>query len=237
MKKSILIVISFSLLLFFCFCSESKEHLLTFSWKANKAPLQILLVDSFVLPTDFPKHLMEVYKDHNQLAYTHNVVVGTGAVEGIKLSVLDLESGKISSILTGIDRTGQMRHINKLFVEDGTVYTIDPNKQIILYSMDLNQTEKLVIDCSEVKSFPDGDFFIKNNGCFLASLRSSSKQAEYNPIVKIDKNGKAQYINEDIKIDRIENQMRDYPFVLADVFKDEMIVLPQHHKYFFIINL
>ena len=171
------------------------------------------------------------------MVYSHYVVSGTGVVVGGRLSILDMNIIKATTIPTGLDRVGQMRNISKLFLEDGTVYTIDANRQIINYDIDLNRKKNIVIDCLKLRSYPNGDVFIINNNTYYIGVRSHSGKAEYNPLLKVEENGQASYLNKDIRIKRIDNQMKDYPDLLAGVYENKIALVPQHQRKFFIINL
>jgi hypothetical protein len=231
--------ISLSIFLLLHFSCKNKKLISDTEWQKNGKPLQLLQSDSFALPAGFPRHLGEVFKYGNYLIYTHyNSQTGAGFVTGIGLSVLNTKNGKTVNISTGNDRTGQMRSISKIFVENDIIYTIDPNGQIISYNLNLELQKTMLINTSNIRGYPDGDVFIKKDSTFYLSVHKCTKESKaYNPLIKVAPDGEARYVCENLQVDCIENQLKDYPTLLSAVSGEEMYIFSQHEYRFHIVNM
>lgn len=236
MKLILTAISGIFLLLAFQFC-EVPSHEMSSNWKLKGASANLSLLDSVPLPKDFPQHLLLSYCTGSDLIYSYFAVVENGSVEDIRLGILNLQTGVIKSLSTGTDRTGQKRSIAAIHVSDGLIYTLDDNAQIISYNFDLEQKQSVVLKYPPGKIMVKGDFIFKNDDDFITTVWANSSNVDYSPLVKVEKNGKVKHLHKALKIEYINNQMKDYPDMLGAVYKNQIVVIPQHQRGFFIAGL
>lgn len=236
MKLYLIVISCISLSILLISCGET-SHEFARDWKQDDSHLELDLVDSIPLPADFPQRLWVGYYTGSFFIYTYFVAAQGGSVTDIRLAVMDLEKGTSKSISTGIDRAGQKRGIMAIHVADGVIYTIDFNAQIVSYDFNLIQKQSLIIDYPYHEVNLIGNFLFKNGDYFITVVEGNSENMEFSPLIKVQKDGKAQYLNKDIRVGYVDNQMRDYPGLLAAAYENRVAILAQHQRKFFIANL
>jgi len=232
--------LTFSAALFLLFsCHQPETGKENPTWNLHKTKVDLTLADSILFPDPFPEFISNLRLTKNALLYSFSLTDSTRQVVDSGLEKVDLSTFSKKRRMLGTNRLGQPMDIWGLTTYRDSIYTISiTDRMIRVYDPEINLSHSIKFELPHDTMFIDNSLFrINAPDEFVVGIDLFEPSAYYNPVIRIDREGKTAFLQKELRLKFFETYRRDYSKVQYCLCDSGLIVIPQNEPFYYDIPL